>query len=181
MKYCKNCGNPVADGENFCRKCGTKQEDSFGGSFDTNTVASPYYDDVQPIQISKTLQIIIKILLIVAITTVLIDAGKFLVEGLRISQNGGLQAYIDQMILEDPSLAELFAQIDIAQFEKVMETIVIVGAIFGLIPLCWILPMSKKILKAMKEGTTLKIGFKICTLLFVNLILGIVLLCQKNI
>ena len=80
MKYCKNCGNPVADGENFCRKCGTKQEDSFGCSFDTNTVASPYYDDVQPIQISKTLQIIIKILLIVAITIVLIDAGRLLVD-----------------------------------------------------------------------------------------------------
>lgn len=181
MKYCKNCGNPVADGENFCRKCGTKQEDSFGGSFDTNTVASPYYDDVQPIQISKTLQIIIKILLIVAITIVLIDAGRFLVEGLRISQNGSLQEYIDQMILEDPSLAEVFAQIDMAQFEKVMETIVIVVAIFALIPLCWILPMSKKILKAMNEGTTLTTGFKICTLLFVNLILGIVLLCLKDI
>ena len=181
MKYCKNCGNPVADGENFCRKCGTKQEDSFGGSFDTNTVASPYYDDVQPIQISKTLQIIIKILLIVAITIVLIYAGRFLVEGLRLSQNGSLQEYIDQMILEDPSMAELFAQIDMAQFEKVMETIVIVIAIFALIPLCWILPMSKKILKAMKEGTTLKTGFKICTLLFVNLILGIVLLCLKDI
>ena len=181
MKYCKNCGNPVADGENFCRKCGTKQEDSFGGSFDTNTVASPYYDDVQPIQISKTLQIIIKILLIVAITIVLIYAGRFLVEGLRLSQNGSLQAYIDQMILEDPSMAELFAQIDMAQFEKVMETIVIVGAIFGLIPLLWILPMSKKIWKAMNEGTTLTTGFKICTLLFVNLILGIVLLCLKDI
>ena len=181
MKYCRNCGNPVADGENFCRKCGTKQEDSFGGSFDTNTVASPYYDDVQPIQISKTMQIIIKILLIVAIATVLIDAGKFLIEGLQISQNGGLQAYIDQMILEDPSLAELFAQIDMAQFEKVMETIVIVIAIFALIPLCWILPMSKKILKAMKEGTTLTTGFKVCTLIFVNIILGVVLLCQKDI
>ncbi|MBQ2894851.1 MAG: hypothetical protein IJE92_04965, partial [Clostridia bacterium] len=121
------------------------------------------------------------ILLIVAIATVLIDAGKFLIEGLQISQNGGLQAYIDQLILEDPSLAEVFAQIDIAQFEQVMETIVIVGAIFGLIPLLWVLPMSKKILKAMKEGTTLTTGFKVCTLIFVNLILGVVLLCQKDI
>ena len=66
MKYCKNCGNAIADDENFCRSCGTKQEDSF----DTNTVASPYYDDVKPIQLSKTLQIVIKILLIIAIATI---------------------------------------------------------------------------------------------------------------
>ena len=181
MKYCKNCGNPVADGENFCRKCGTKIEDSFGGSFDTNTVSSPYYDDVQPIQISKTMQIIIKILLVVAIATVLIYAGRFLIEGLRLVQNGGLQAYIDQMIARDPEMAEFFAQIDMAQFEKVMETIVIVRAIFGLIPLLWILPMSKKILKAMKNGTTLTTGFKVCTLIFVNIILGVVLLSQRDI
>lgn len=182
MKYCRNCGNQIADGENFCRNCGAKQDESFDNAFGgSQSNSSPYYEDVQPIQISKTMQIIIKILLIIAIATVLIDAGKFLIEGLSISQNGGLQAYIDQMILEDPSMAEVFEQIDITQFEKVLETIVIVGAIFALIPLLWVLPMGKKILKAMKEGTTLTTGFKVCTLIFVNVILGIILLCQKDI
>lgn len=181
MKYCKNCGNPVADDENFCRKCGTKIEDSFGGSFDTNTVASPYYDDVQPIQISKTLQIIIKILLVVAIVMVFVDAGRCLIEGSALSSEAGLQAYIDQMIARDPEMAEFFAQIDIAQFQEVLETIVIVAAVIALIPLLWRIPMSKKILKAMKEGTTLTTGFKVCTLIFVNPILGILLLCLKEI
>lgn len=180
MKYCKNCGNPVADDENFCRKCGTKQEDSFGSPFDTNTVSSPYYDEPQPRQISKTLQIIIKILLIVAIATVLIDAVKFLIEGLAVTQVE-IQAYIDQMVSMDPSMAEVFDTIDTAQLAEIVKTVVIVGTIFGLIPLCWRLPMSKKILKAMKEGTTLTTGFKICTLIFVNAILGIILLCQKDI
>lgn len=176
MKYCKNCGNAIADDENFCRSCGAKQEDSF----DTNTVASPYYDDVKPIQISKTLQIVIKILLVVAIATVLIDAIKFLLEGLAITQVE-IQAYIDQMVAADPSMAEVFDTIDAVQLAEIVKTVVIVCAVFGLIPLCWRLPMSKKILKAMKNGTTLSTGFKICTLIFVNVILGIVLLCQKDI
>ena len=176
MKYCKNCGNAIADDENFCRSCGAKQEDSF----DTNTVASPYYDDVKPIQISKTLQIVIKILLVVAIATVLIDAIKFLLDGLAVTQVE-IQAYIDQMVAADPSMAEVFDAIDSVQLAEIVKTVAIVGAVFGLIPLCWRLPMSKKILKAMKNGTTLTTGFKICTLIFVNVILGIVLLCQKDI
>ena len=176
MKYCKNCGNAIADDENFCRSCGTKQEDSF----DTNTVASPYYDDVKPIQISKTLQIVIKILLIIAIATIFIDAGRVLLGGLAITQ-ADVEAYVDQMIARDPSVAELFEVIDIAQFVEIVKTMVIVVAVCCLIPLCWCLPMSKKILKAMKNGTTLSTGFKVCTLIFVNIVLGIVLLCQKDI
>lgn len=176
MKYCKNCGNAIADDENFCRNCGTKQEDYF----DTNTVASPYYDDVKPIQLSKTLQIFIKVLLIIAIATIFIDAGRVLLGGLSISQ-ADIQAYVDQMIAQDPSVAELFEVISIAQFAEILKGIVIFVAVCCLIPLCWCLPMSGKILKAMKNGTTLSTGFKICTLIFVNIVLGIVLLCQRDI
>ena len=177
MKYCKNCGNAIADDESFCRICGTKQDDPFYSS----TVASPYYDDVKPVTLlSKTMQIIIKILLIVAIATVFIDAGRVLVGGLSITQ-ADMQAYVDQMIAQDPSVVEVFEVIDIAQFAEIVKTMVIFVAVCCLIPLCWRLPMSKNILKAMKNGTTLSTGFKVCTLIFVNVILGIVLLCQRDI
>ena len=182
MSYCKNCGRQLDEGENFCKNCGTKQDVAFDDVFDANRVNStPYYDDTPPRQLSKGLQTFIKILLIIAIVAVLWEAGKFLIEGLQLSSEGGIQAIIDELVAADPDMAEVFSMIDAVKLEKVVNTVIIVGAIFALIPLCWILPMRKKILKAMKEGTTLTTGFKVCTLIFVNLILGIVLLCQKDI
>lgn len=48
-----------------------------------------------------------------------------------------------------------------------------------LIPLAWIIPMTIKVYKA-KSTTKLSMGFKVCTLLFVSLIAGILLICDSN-
>ena len=81
----------------------------------------------------------------------------------------------------DPEMQEVLGSIDQAQLESFIQTISIVSGLISLIPLAWVLPMRKKILKAMNEGTTLTTGFKICTLLFVNFIAGILLLCSQDI
>lgn len=49
-----------------------------------------------------------------------------------------------------------------------------------LIPLIWCIPMTIKVYKAYKGEATLSVGFKVCTLLFVSLIGGILLLCDKD-
>lgn len=49
-----------------------------------------------------------------------------------------------------------------------------------LIPLCWCIPMTIKVYKAYKGTTTLSTGFNVCVLLFVNLIAGILLLCDPD-
>ncbi len=49
-----------------------------------------------------------------------------------------------------------------------------------LIPLIWCIPMTIKVYKAYKGEVTLSVGFKVCTLLFVSLIGGILLLCDKD-
>lgn len=49
-----------------------------------------------------------------------------------------------------------------------------------LIPLCWCIPMTVSVYKAYKCEKTLGTGFKICILLFVNLIGGILLLCDND-
>lgn len=49
-----------------------------------------------------------------------------------------------------------------------------------LIPLCWCIPMTVSVYKAYKCEKTLGTGFKICTSLFVNLIGGILLLCDND-
>lgn len=48
-----------------------------------------------------------------------------------------------------------------------------------LVSLAWIIPMTIKVYRV-KSTTELTMGFKICTLLFVNVIAGILLICDSN-
>ncbi|MDO5330518.1 MAG: hypothetical protein Q4F15_03705 [Bacillota bacterium] len=51
---------------------------------------------------------------------------------------------------------------------------------WALIPLIWCIPMTVSVYKAYKGEKTLGVGFKVCTLLFVNLIAGILLLVDED-
>ena len=48
-----------------------------------------------------------------------------------------------------------------------------------LIPLAWCLPMTIVYFKKVNRGEDVGTGFKVCTLLFVNTIAGILMLCDK--
>ena len=56
----------------------------------------------------------------------------------------------------------------------------IVYAICSLIPLAWILPMTISVSKKLKNNQPIGVGFKVCTLLFVSMISGILLLCRTE-
>lgn len=49
-----------------------------------------------------------------------------------------------------------------------------------LIPLAWCLPMTISYCKKLKTGQPISTGFKVCCLLFVSLLGGIFMLCDKN-
>lgn len=49
-----------------------------------------------------------------------------------------------------------------------------------IIPLAWCLPMTISYNKKIKAGIPVSVGFKICTLLFVNTIAGILMLCDNG-
>ena len=51
---------------------------------------------------------------------------------------------------------------------------------FYLIPLCWMVPMTVHYSNAIKEKKPVSLGFKICSLLFVNFIAGILMLCDTE-
>lgn len=65
----------------------------------------------------------------------------------------------------------------IAKILMIVSTVVM-G--FYLIPLAWTLPMTISLSKKLKNREPISIGFKVCTLLFVNTIAGILLLCMKE-
>ncbi len=49
-----------------------------------------------------------------------------------------------------------------------------------LIPLAWCIPMTVSICNSMKENRPISTGMKVCTLLFVSVIAGILLLCMND-
>ena len=63
---------------------------------------------------------------------------------------------------------------------KILMIISCVCIGWTLIPLAWLIPMTCKISGREKNSEKLSIGFKVCTLLFGNLISGILLLCDDE-
>ncbi len=49
-----------------------------------------------------------------------------------------------------------------------------------LLPLAWCLPITISVCKKMKRGEPVGTGLKVCALLFVNTIAGILLLCRSD-
>ena len=59
----------------------------------------------------------------------------------------------------------------------------IIGTVFmgfSIIPLAWCLPMTIIYNRKIKNGEVVGTGFKVCSLLFVNTIAGILMLCDNN-
>ena len=63
---------------------------------------------------------------------------------------------------------------------KVLMILTCVGLGWLLIPLAWLIPFTVIIGKRQTSGKKLSTGFKVCVLLFGNLIAGILLLCDKD-
>lgn len=51
---------------------------------------------------------------------------------------------------------------------------------FYLIPLTWCIPMTISYSNKVKNGENISTGFKVCCLLFVSVISGILMLCDNN-
>lgn len=73
------------------------------------------------------------------------------------------------------------------QYDSALSTVIKVFMILGtlgsailIVPLFWCIPMTVVAFKSLDEGRPIGTGFKVCTLLFVNLIAGICMLCLKE-
>ena len=56
----------------------------------------------------------------------------------------------------------------------------IISAFAYLIPLCWCIPMTVNLFDKIKRREKMGTGFKVCVLLFVSAIAGILLLCDND-
>lgn len=67
--------------------------------------------------------------------------------------------------------------------QTAVKVFLIIGCVFQgwlLIPLAWCLPITISIFHSFRDRRPVSTGMKICTLLFVNLIAGICLLCMHD-
>ena len=56
----------------------------------------------------------------------------------------------------------------------------VLSAFYFLIPLCWTIPMTVHYCNAVSAKNPVGVGFKVCSLLFVSTIAGILMLCTKD-
>ena len=63
---------------------------------------------------------------------------------------------------------------------KVFLILSCIGLGAFLIPLAWCIPMTVSIFRKLNAGEPISAGLKVCTLLFVSLIAGILLLCMED-
>ena len=63
---------------------------------------------------------------------------------------------------------------------KILMVVGTVAMGMYLFPLIWCIPMTLSYWNKVKNGEPGSMGFKICTLLFVNTIAGILMLCVKD-
>ncbi len=63
---------------------------------------------------------------------------------------------------------------------KIFMILSTVASAIYLIPLAWCIPMTVSYFNKVKKGQPVSMAFKVCTLLFVNLIAGIIMLCDKD-
>ncbi len=62
---------------------------------------------------------------------------------------------------------------------KVFMVISCVSIGWSLIPLIWMIPMTVTYWKACEQKKDVSVAFKVCTLIFVNMIAGILMLCDS--
>lgn len=65
----------------------------------------------------------------------------------------------------------------------IAEVFMVLGCVaigWCIIPLIWCIPMTVSLFRKVKSGRRIGVGFKVCTLLFVSLVAGIVLLCRDE-
>lgn len=78
------------------------------------------------------------------------------------------------------SLSKKGSQSGLLTAAKVFMIITCVCTGWLIIPLAWLIPMTCRISRRQRDNEKLTTGFKICVLLFANIVAGILLLCDSE-
>lgn len=154
MKYCTHCGYQLPDDAAFCSNCGCATvTDNTQNAQTTAQTAQPYAQNPQQQY------------------------------GQPYTQNG--QPYTQNTQPPAPPMYAPYPQTHTpTSMQTAAKILMIIGCVLSgfayLIPLCWTIPMTVHYCRAVKEGRYVGVGFKVCSLLFVSTIAGILMLVDGN-
>lgn len=86
-------------------------------------------------------------------------------------------------VIEKPKTALSQQTDEISSTKKAAKVFMLIGLIFSafsLIPLIWTIPMYNSYCNKIENGEKVETGFKVCCLLFVNAIAGLIMLCDND-
>lgn len=171
MKYCPKCGKEVADNDSFCQSCGynfnqSEQNTSVSNNPGIN-VNNPYGSSASrnnTVYYSDAAKIATKVFLIISIAGMVISFLTFLIIG----------------IAGRSAINEAAGGADGGLTGSVFVGVAIYLGVCCLIPLAWTIPMTVSIFKKFKNNQPISTGLSVCTLLFVSIIAGIILLVANK-
>jgi len=175
MKFCIHCGSEIPDDSSFCPNCGSAQN-SEGRSKASGRPSSMYDDPLSsgsgagsPAAGTGTttgnglgLKNAAKVFMIISCALCALNALTSLV-------GGGIVGSI---------IVQIYASAGINA--SGMGGIYAILSICQLIPLSWQIPMTVIYFRKTKNGEPVSVGFKVCVLIFVSLISGILMLCDSQ-
>ena len=154
MRNCPNCGAPIADNNAFCGNCGTKVEIQPNITFQ-DPIKGFNPDRVQ-------------------------DTAAFNNQGVMQYQQP-MQQYQQYQQPAQQYYPQSSSQDGLITAIKVFMILSCVFSSFFLfIPLLWTVPMTVIAIKKLENRQPLGVAFKICTLLFVGIIPGILMLVLND-
>ena len=173
MKYCTKCGTELTDESAYCSKCGAWQYvEAQQGQQNQSYQQGYQYQQPQKPPYNNSVATLNKVLLIIMCAVLCLSLVLAIVcTAFSIAWFDEFQSEINKPSeeLEDP--------------RAVFWMFAIIYAIYfwiGGIPLAWTLPMTINYIKKNKANKPTSLAFKICTLIFANLLVGILMLCFEQ-
>ena len=141
----------------FCKHCGTQIDDN--SAFCTNCG--------KPV-----------------IKTDIVDTDLFKDLNTKHCTNCGAQISEDAVVCVNCGCSAVTKPTETSAISIVAKVFLIIGCVLSgfylLIPLCWTIPMTVHYCRSLNDRKPVGVGFKVCTLLFVSTIAGILMLCDNN-
>lgn len=90
----------------------------------------------------------------------------------------GISMLCDSSDKSDAPVTKATENADLRKATKILMLIATIIGGFAILPLAWCVPMTIAYFKKVKEGKKVGTGFKICTLIFINIFAGVYMLCD---
>ena len=170
MKYCHRCGTELTDESAYCPKCGAWQY------VETQAQQEPSASQNPPEQkppYNNTVATLNRILLMLVCASLCLTVlGAIVCTTLSSAWLEEIEHMMQEMEQEYGGA--------ISSVYWMFANFGVVGIWLKALPLAWALPMTLHYIKKSKANEPTTLTFKICTLIFVDLLVGILMLCFEQ-